>query len=108
MLGLLTLFCISLGALGYGRANALNILNSSGNSPRNVTYDHGAIIIDGKPRILISGSIHYPRSTPEVRERKRRHRFYDWFWSASMRFGRKREMDKFVGTSMGNQVGSMR
>ena len=31
-----------------------------------VTYDHRAIIINGKRRILISGSIHYPRSTPEV------------------------------------------
>ena len=71
MLGLL-MFCISLSAIGCGRtSNALNILNSLHNSPRNVSYDHGAIIIDGKPRILISGSIHYPRSTPEVRERKR-------------------------------------
>ncbi|RRT76267.1 hypothetical protein B296_00019100, partial [Ensete ventricosum] len=31
-----------------------------------VTYDRKAIIIDGQRRILISGSIHYPRSTPEV------------------------------------------
>lgn len=32
----------------------------------NVTYDHRALVIDGKRRVLISGSIHYPRSTPEV------------------------------------------
>lgn len=32
-----------------------------------VTYDHKAIVVDGKRRILISGSIHYPRSTPQVR-----------------------------------------
>ncbi|RWW28195.1 hypothetical protein GW17_00007341 [Ensete ventricosum] len=32
-----------------------------------VSYDHKAIIIDGRRRILMSGSIHYPRSTPEVR-----------------------------------------
>ncbi|XP_038705830.1 beta-galactosidase 8 [Tripterygium wilfordii] len=32
----------------------------------NVTYDHRALIIDGKRRVLISGSIHYPRSTPEM------------------------------------------
>lgn len=32
----------------------------------NVTYDHRALVIDGKRKILISGSIHYPRSTPEV------------------------------------------
>ncbi|XP_071723049.1 beta-galactosidase-like isoform X2 [Rutidosis leptorrhynchoides] len=31
-----------------------------------VTYDHKSIIIDGKRKILISGSIHYPRSTPEM------------------------------------------
>ncbi|EEF32103.1 beta-galactosidase, putative [Ricinus communis] len=32
----------------------------------NVTYDHRALLIDGKRRVLISGSIHYPRSTPEM------------------------------------------
>lgn len=32
-----------------------------------VTYDHRALVIDGQRRILQSGSIHYPRSTPEVR-----------------------------------------
>ncbi|KAG7023656.1 hypothetical protein SDJN02_14682 [Cucurbita argyrosperma subsp. argyrosperma] len=31
-----------------------------------VSYDHKAIIIDGRRRILISGSIHYPRSTPQM------------------------------------------
>lgn len=31
-----------------------------------VTYDHKALVIDGKRRILQSGSIHYSRSTPEV------------------------------------------
>ncbi|XP_057430749.1 beta-galactosidase-like [Lotus japonicus] len=31
-----------------------------------VTYDHKAILVDGKRRILISGSIHYPRSTPQM------------------------------------------
>ncbi|RRT77186.1 hypothetical protein B296_00028427 [Ensete ventricosum] len=30
-----------------------------------VTYDHRALVIDGTRRALISGSIHYPRSTPE-------------------------------------------
>jgi len=32
----------------------------------NVTYDHRALVINGKRRVLVSGSIHYPRSTPEV------------------------------------------
>ena len=34
-----------------------------------VTYDRKAIVINGQRRILISGSIHYPRSTPEVTQR---------------------------------------
>ncbi|TYH85516.1 hypothetical protein ES332_D02G272300v1 [Gossypium tomentosum] len=33
-----------------------------------VTYDRKAIAIDGQKRILFSGSIHYPRSTPEMWE----------------------------------------
>lgn len=35
-------------------------------SSRSVTYDGRALIIDGTRRVLFSGSIHYPRSTPEV------------------------------------------
>ncbi|XP_008805774.2 beta-galactosidase-like isoform X3 [Phoenix dactylifera] len=31
-----------------------------------VSYDHKAVIINGQRRILISGSIHYPRSTPDM------------------------------------------
>jgi hypothetical protein len=31
-----------------------------------VSYDSKAITINGQRRILISGSIHYPRSTPEM------------------------------------------
>ncbi|KAK3008150.1 hypothetical protein RJ639_015129 [Escallonia herrerae] len=31
-----------------------------------VTYDKKALIIHGQRRILLSGSIHYPRSTPEM------------------------------------------
>ncbi|PSS10279.1 Beta-galactosidase [Actinidia chinensis var. chinensis] len=30
-----------------------------------VTYDGKVLVIDGKRRVLQSGSIHYPRSTPE-------------------------------------------
>ncbi|KAJ4838181.1 hypothetical protein Tsubulata_032522 [Turnera subulata] len=32
----------------------------------NVTYDGRSLIIDGHRKILFSGSIHYPRSTPEM------------------------------------------
>ncbi|GKD21240.1 glycoside hydrolase, family 35, partial [Tanacetum coccineum] len=31
-----------------------------------VTYDKKSLIINGHRRILFSGSIHYPRSTPEM------------------------------------------
>ncbi|KAI4368179.1 hypothetical protein MLD38_016766 [Melastoma candidum] len=31
-----------------------------------VTYDGTAIVIDGKRRVLQSGSVHYPRTTPDV------------------------------------------
>lgn len=31
-----------------------------------VTYDARSLIIDGNRELLFSGSIHYPRSTPEV------------------------------------------
>uniref|UniRef100_A0A2N9EM99 Beta-galactosidase n=1 Tax=Fagus sylvatica TaxID=28930 RepID=A0A2N9EM99_FAGSY len=33
---------------------------------RNVTYDGRSLIINGQHKILFSGSIHYPRSTPEM------------------------------------------
>ncbi|MFS8011452.1 putative beta-galactosidase [Helianthus anomalus] len=32
----------------------------------NVTYDHRPLVIEDKRRVLVSGSIHYPRSTPNV------------------------------------------
>ncbi|XP_022991144.1 beta-galactosidase 16-like [Cucurbita maxima] len=32
----------------------------------NVTYDERSLIINGEHKILFSGSIHYPRSTPEM------------------------------------------
>ncbi|KEH36209.1 putative beta-galactosidase [Medicago truncatula] len=41
-----------------------------------VTYDRKSLLINGQRRILISGSIHYPRSTPEMWEdliRKAKH-----------------------------------
>lgn len=44
-----------------------------------VSYDHRAILINGKRRILISGSIHYPRSTPEVLLLQLLHIMPTWF-----------------------------
>ncbi|TVU47699.1 hypothetical protein EJB05_07306, partial [Eragrostis curvula] len=39
---------------------------AGGSSAANVTYDHRAVVIDGVRRVLVSGSIHYPRSTPDM------------------------------------------
>lgn len=46
----------------------IHLLTVSGEffKPFNVSYDHRALIIDGKRRMLISAGVHYPRATPEV------------------------------------------
>ena len=31
---------------------------------QNISYDHRAILINGKRQLIIAGAIHYPRSTP--------------------------------------------
>jgi beta-galactosidase len=43
---------------------AAALLASAANAA--VSYDHRSLVINGRRRILISGSIHYPRSAPEV------------------------------------------
>ncbi|CAN6822012.1 unnamed protein product [Brassica oleracea] len=45
-----------LSAVGAGGATA----------EKGVTYDGRSLIIDGQRKLLFSGSIHYPRSTPEM------------------------------------------
>ncbi|KAL6510901.1 Beta-galactosidase 8 [Orobanche gracilis] len=52
-------------AVGFGVFLFLT-LTSPFCSGANVTYDHRALVIDGERRVLVSGSIHYPRSTPEM------------------------------------------
>lgn len=37
-----------------------------GASGGDVTYDGRSLIIDGQRKLVFSGSIHYPRSTPDV------------------------------------------
>lgn len=51
-------FCLGLLILGVGFVQC------------GVTYDRKALLINGQRRILFSGSIHYPRSTPDVRYKK--------------------------------------
>ena len=38
-------------------------------SATTVAYNDRAVVIDGQRRIILSGSIHYPRSTPQVSDR---------------------------------------
>ena len=49
-------------------AAAVLAVIGSGSAVRggDVTYDGRSLIIDGQRKIVFSGSIHYPRSTPEV------------------------------------------
>ncbi|KAF8092636.1 hypothetical protein N665_0407s0016 [Sinapis alba] len=49
----LALFVLLMAVIGAGDAG-------------NVTYDGRSLIIDGQHKILFSGSIHYPRSTPQM------------------------------------------
>ncbi|KAF3456617.1 hypothetical protein FNV43_RR01271 [Rhamnella rubrinervis] len=44
----------------------LSIVAAEFFKPFNVSYDHRALIIDGRRRMLISAGIHYPRATPEM------------------------------------------
>ncbi|KAL5542687.1 hypothetical protein UlMin_010397 [Ulmus minor] len=44
----------------------LALVSSEFFKPFNVSYDHRALIIGGKRRMLISAGIHYPRATPEM------------------------------------------
>lgn len=43
-----------------------NIVAVTGALVGNVTYDSRSLIINGKRELIFSGSIHYPRSPPEV------------------------------------------
>jgi len=49
-------------------AAVLAVIGSGPSAVRggDVTYDSRSLIIDGQRKIVFSGSIHYPRSTPEV------------------------------------------
>ncbi|XP_022638745.1 beta-galactosidase 9 isoform X1 [Vigna radiata var. radiata] len=56
-------FCVCLVTIEYG----VRVTEAEEYfKPFNVTYDHRALILDGKRRILISAGIHYPRATPEM------------------------------------------
>jgi hypothetical protein len=76
LLGLLLLLLVSLSPsiplAGAGAAGVLRQVvggDDGGGTffePFNVTYDHRALILGGKRRMLVSAGLHYPRATPEV------------------------------------------
>ncbi|RWW02629.1 hypothetical protein GW17_00034272 [Ensete ventricosum] len=59
----------SLVSLFLLAAIASTVAANDGGSVRGVTYDSRSLIINGKRELLFSGSVHYPRSTPEVTNR---------------------------------------
>ena len=60
MRALLVCLCLVLGVLSV-QAKYL-----ATGKPYNVSYDHRAILFNGERTLLMSGSVHYPRSTPEM------------------------------------------
>lgn len=55
-----------MGDSGWFAFLVLSVMLAVGLVECGVTYDHKALLINGQRRILISGSIHYPRSTAEM------------------------------------------
>ncbi|RLN24735.1 beta-galactosidase 7-like isoform X2 [Panicum miliaceum] len=56
----------ALAAAGTGRARGTEGVRGNRTAGRReVTYDGRALILDGERRMLFSGDMHYPRSTPE-------------------------------------------
>uniref|UniRef100_A0ACD5XBC8 Uncharacterized protein n=1 Tax=Avena sativa TaxID=4498 RepID=A0ACD5XBC8_AVESA len=56
----------SAAAAGRARVDEDMGRRRNGTARREVTYDGRALILDGNRRMLFSGDIHYPRSTPEM------------------------------------------
>ena len=57
-------FMLFLAVIGSGRGHRHE--HHDDRDHRNVTYEGRSLIINGHRKILFSGSIHYPRSTPQV------------------------------------------
>ncbi|XP_038989755.1 beta-galactosidase 15 isoform X2 [Phoenix dactylifera] len=54
------------GLFAVAVAVQLAVVSAAFFEPFNVSYDHRALLISGKRRMLISAGIHYPRATPEM------------------------------------------
>lgn len=57
------LLCLIIGALVVAPLDAAYLATGR---PYNVSYDQRAILLNGERTLLISGSVHYPRSTPAM------------------------------------------
>jgi len=62
-MSLLPIICLSLLCLAHIQSYPLTYDDVRG-TPYQVSYDHRAVTINGVRTMLISGAIHYPRSTP--------------------------------------------
>jgi len=57
------------GALSASSASPTSVVtrySDLGGKPYDVTYNNRSMIVGGKPVLLLSGSVHYPRSTPAM------------------------------------------
>ncbi len=60
---MLPILCICFCILTYAVVSSITY-DDVRETPYKVDYDHRAITINGVRTMLISGAIHYPRSTP--------------------------------------------
>ncbi|CAN1170287.1 Beta-galactosidase 6 [Linum perenne] len=67
MIVILTAAAAIIGIEAAGQATAGNA------TTKGVSYDGRSLIINGHHQILFSGSIHYPRSTPELPSGSQKH-----------------------------------
>lgn len=65
LIGILLLISLCLKA-GYAKEEKDDDENNKKKNKKGVTYDGTSLIINGKRELLYSGSVHYPRSTPDV------------------------------------------
>lgn len=52
--------------LGLVLLVGFSVFSNGGSTEKSVTYDGRSLIVNGARELLFSGSIHYPRSQPEV------------------------------------------
>ena len=53
-------------AVACSASDIVSSFSDLGGKPYDVTYNKRSMIVGGKPVLLMSGSVHYVRSTPEM------------------------------------------